>query len=228
MKTDKQLKHNIENELEWEPSIEASSIGVAVHDGVVTLSGHVSSYLEKIMIEKTVRQVAGVRAIAEEMTVRYPSDKKISDDEIAARICNLFDWDVMIPKDKISVKVEHGWVTLSGAVDWQFQSKAACKLAGRIGGVVGVGNLIEIRKTPTPSDVRDKIVAAFKRNANLDSQAITVLTEGGKVTLGGRVQFWHEREIAERAAWAAPVVVEIEDNIDVGMIRKSSNSVDYG
>lgn len=215
MKTDKQLKHDVTAELEWEPSVDASHIGVAVNNGVVTLSGYVRSFLDKITIEKTVRRVAGVRAIAEEMTVRYPRDRKTSDDEIAGRICNLFDWDASVPKGKIAVKVEHGWVTLTGTVDWRFQSDAAKKLASRIGGVVGVSNLIEIRVSPTPADVREKIVAAFTRNADIDSNGITVLTDGGKVTLGGKVHAWREREIAERAAWAAPGVTEIDDNIIV-------------
>ncbi|MES1974029.1 MAG: BON domain-containing protein [Pseudomonadota bacterium] len=215
MKSDSQLQHDVIAELEWDPSIHPTDIGVGVTEGVVTLSGHVRSYAEKLAAEQAVRRVAGVRALAEELKVRYPSDPKTADPEIAKRIVDLFEWDVSIPDDALSVKVEHGWVTLTGTVDWHYQKDAARRAAGKIHGVTGVSDLIVLREVPTSSDVRERIMAAFKRSAVLDAAGVTVLADGGKVTLGGRVRAWSEREIAERAAWAAPGVTSVEDNIVV-------------
>ncbi|EXS70503.1 MULTISPECIES: BON domain-containing protein [unclassified Sphingobium] len=215
MKSDSQLQRDVLDELAWEPSIDQADIGVAVTDGVVTLSGFVKSYPQKMAAEKATRRVAGVKAIAEEIKVRFASDPKTADHEIAKRILDMFSWNVSIPDDKIAVKVEHGWVTLSGTVDWYYQSDEARKVAGKVNGVVGVSNLIELRKLPTSGDVKDRIVAAFKRNADLDAASVTVFTDGGKVTLGGKVRAWNERQIAERAAWAAPGVTRVEDNIVV-------------
>ncbi|WCP12168.1 hypothetical protein sphantq_00565 [Sphingobium sp. AntQ-1] len=215
MKSDSQLQRDVMAELEWEPSVDHADIGVAVTDGVVTLSGFVKSYAEKLAAEKAARRVAGVKALAEEIKVRFASDPKTADHEIAKRILDMFSWNVSIPDDKIAVKVEHGWVTLSGTVDWHYQSDEARKVAGKVNGVVGVGNLIEVRKLPTSGDIKDRIMAAFKRNADLDAASVTVFTDGGKVTLGGKVKAWNERQIAERAAWAAPCVTTVDDNIIV-------------
>ena len=213
MKTDLQLQSDVMDELLFEPSVDAADIGVAVTDGVVTLSGFTKSYAEKMAAEKAARRVAGVKAIAEEIKVRFPSDPKTADPEIAKRILDIFAWDVTVPDDRIKVKVENGWVTLTGMVDWYFQSEAARRAAAKINGVVGVNDLIEIRKLPMAHDVRDRIVSAIKRSADLDASSITVTTEGGTVRLAGRVKAWHERDVAERAAWAAAGVVRVEDNI---------------
>ena len=216
MKSDTQLQHDVIDELEWEPGVNHAEIGVGVKAGVVTLSGFVNSYPQKMRAEAAAKRVAGVKAIAEELKVRLPSDPKTSDSEIAKRILDVFAWDISIPDDKITVKVEHGWVTLTGTVEWFYQKDAARRAAGRIGGVVGVSNLIALRPVPTASDVRERIVAAFKRSADLDAASVNVLTDGGKVTLTGTVGAWSERQIAERAAWAAPGVTSIVDNILVG------------
>lgn len=215
MKADTHLQHDVIAELEWDPSVDHTKIGVIASNGVVTLTGTVASFATKLAAEKAVRRVAGVKAIAEEIVVRHPADAKTSDPEIARRVLDVFSWDAAVPRDKISVKVEKGWVTLSGTVDWFYQSEAARKAASRITGVVGISNLIEVRKLPSVADVHERIMMAFKRNANLDATNITILTDGGKVTLGGKVHAFHEREIAERAAWAAPGVTRIEDNIVV-------------
>ncbi|WP_454888589.1 BON domain-containing protein [Sphingobium indicum] len=215
MKSDSQLQRDVLDELAWEPSIDQADIGVAVTDGVVTLSGFVKSYPQKMAAEKATRRVAGVKALAEEIKVRFASDPKTADHEIAKRILDMFSWNVSIPDDKIAVKVEHGWVTLSGTVDWYYQSDEALKVAGKVNGVIGVSNLIELHTLPTSGDVKDRIVAAIKRNADLDAASVTVFTDGGKVTLGGKVRAWNERQIAERAAWAAPGVTKVEDNIVV-------------
>ncbi len=215
MKTDSQLQQDVMDELQWEPRVDHANIGVAAKDGVVTLSGFVSSYAAKIAAEKAARRVKGVRGLAEEIEVRFASDPKTSDPEIAKRIADMFDWSVTIPKDKVQVKVEHGWVTLSGAVDYHFHRQSAKDLASRISGVKGVTNLIEVKTNPSSMDVKDRIIAAFKRNADLDASTITVVADGSTVKLGGKVHAWYERQIAERAAWAAPGVNRVEDNIAV-------------
>ncbi len=215
MKTDSQLQHDVQAELEFEPSVDGADIGVAVTGGVVTLTGYVKSYVEKLAAERAARRVAGVRAIAEEIKVRFADEPKTADPEIAGRIVDLFAWDVTIPGEKIDVKVENGRVILTGTVDWFYQSKAAAKAAAKINGVTGVTNLIEVQSRPIAADIKERIVAAFKRSADLDASAITVLTDGSKVVLGGCVNAWHEREVAERAAWAARGVTRVEDNIVV-------------
>jgi len=213
MKTDSQLQKDVLDELAWEPSIDHGHIGVAVNGGVVTLSGFVKSYAEKMAAEKAARRVSGVRGIAEEIKVRFASDPKTSDGEIAKRILDMFAFDVMIPDDKLTVKVEHGWVTLGGTVDWHYQREAARNAAGRITGVIGVSNLIEVRKMPTAYDVKQRIIDAFKRAADTDAGGLDVSTADGIVRLSGRVHSLHERQVAARAAWAAPGVTRIEDNI---------------
>jgi osmotically-inducible protein OsmY len=215
MKTDSQLQQDVMDELQWEPRVDHANIGVAAKDGVITLSGFVSSYTSKIAAEKATRRVKGVRGLAEEIEVRFANDPKTSDPEIAKRIADMFDWSVTIPKHKVQVKVEHGWVTLSGTVDYHFHRQSAKDLASRINGVKGVTNLVEVKTAPSPADVKDRIIAAFKRNADLDASTITVVADGGTVRLGGKVHAWYERQIAERAAWAAPGVNRIEDNIAV-------------
>lgn len=215
MKTDGQLQHDVMAELQWEPRVDHANIGVAVKDGVVTLSGYVSSYASKIAAEKAARRVKGVRGLAEEIEVRFPGDAKTSDPEIASRIADIFDWNVSIPKGKISVKVEQGWVTLSGSVGYHYHREAARDLASRISGVKGVTNLIEVNRSPSPQNIRQQIMDALKRSADLDASSITVSAEGDTVKLSGKVHSGYERRIAERAAWAAPGVNHIEDNIMV-------------
>lgn len=181
----------------------------------MTLSGYVKSFTEKLAAEKAARRVAGVKAIAEEIKVRLASDNKTADHEIAKRIVDMIAWTVSIPADKVKVKVEHGWVTLTGSVDWYFQSIEARKAAGRVSGVVGVTNLIEVKQLPASTDVKDRIVSAFKRQADLDAAGVTVTTDGSTVKLSGKVHAWNERGIAERAAWSAPGVTRVEDHLTV-------------
>ena len=214
-KTDSKLQQDVMAELQWEPSVDHANIGVAVQEGIVTLSGFVGNYTSKIAAEKATRRVAGVRGLAEEIEVRFASDPKTADPEIAKRIADVFDWSVTVPRDKINVKVEHGWVTLGGTVDWHFHREAAKQAASRISGVKGVTNLIAVKKSPSTVDIRDRIVAAFKRASDVDSYTINVMVDGDTVRLGGKVHSWYERRIAERAAWAAPGVNKIEDNIMV-------------
>lgn len=213
MSNDSRLQQDVIAELEFEPSIDHTQIGVTVTNGVVTLTGFVRTYIEKMTAEKCARRVHGVRAIAEELEVRLLAASRTTDTDLAERILNVFKWDASIPKTGVDVKVEHGRVTLTGEVDWHFQQEACGKAVGRIHGVTGVNNLIHVKTQASAFDVRQRIVDAFKRSADIDASTITVITEGGKVTLGGKVRAWHERATAERAAWAAPGVTKVEDNI---------------
>jgi osmotically-inducible protein OsmY len=213
MKTDSKLQHDVMAELAWDPSIDHADIGVAVNDGVVSLSGQVKSYAEKLAAEAAAKRVQGVHAIAEEIKVQYPSATISTDSQIAKRIVDMFAWDMTIPDDKITVKVEKGWVTLSGIVDWNFQSQAAKATASRVHGVLGVSLELKIRNSATAQDVRERIEAALKRSAVVDAAKITVAADGDEITLGGKVHDWHERQTASRAAWAAPGVYRVVDNI---------------
>lgn len=212
---DKTLQKLVEDALAWEPSVEAAHIGVAAQGGVVTLSGFVGSYAQKVAAERAVRGVKGVRAIAQEIEVRLPSDQKRSDDEIARRMLDILRWDVTVPDEAVTVKVERGVVTLEGSVQWQFQRARAENLAHRLSGVVGVINRIRLEPEPAPEDLHRKIEGALRRAATLDASRITVGIHDGKVTLAGTVHSWAERAAAEGAVWAAPGVTQVEDRITV-------------
>ena len=207
-----QLRQGVVDELEFEPSVDAAHIGVAVEKGVVTLTGHVASYAEKQAAIVAVRRVKGVRAIAEEIEVRYPSDKKTSDDEIAKRVIDILSWDTMVPSGSIQVMVRDGWVTLTGSVDWNYQKKQAEEDVRKLSGVSGVINTVEIEPSVQPDDVKQKIEKALKRHAEIEANAIRVTVhERNKVTLEGKVDSWAERHAVENAAWSAPGVKSVED-----------------
>jgi osmotically-inducible protein OsmY len=215
MNHDLQLQRRVIDALEFEPGIDAAHVGVSARDGVVTLSGHVRSYAEKIAAERMARRVRGVEAVAQELEVRLPSDKKLADDEIAARAVRLLEWDAAIPADRISIKVEHGIVTLSGTVDWHYQRVEAEYDVRKLGGVRAVANGIAVTPKPRTVDVRGKIRAAIERQAGLDADEVTVAVSGGRVTLGGKVGAWTGREAAEHAAWSTPGVTEVENRIGI-------------
>jgi osmotically-inducible protein OsmY len=213
MKTDAELQQDVMSELQWEPTIKTADIGVAVKDGVVTLSGYVDSYVKKWAAERAAARVFGVRAVAEEMQVRLPDSLNLSDEDIARVVVNVLEWNVLVPHDRVKVKVQDGLVTLSGEVDWGYQKFAAEESVRYLMGVVWFSNQITVKPTVKPQDTKDKIVSAFQRNALLDSRRITVETRGGWVILSGSVHSWGERAEAQWAAWAAPGVSEVENNI---------------
>lgn len=213
---DKVLRQFIIDELDFEPSINAANIGVAVEKGVVTLTGHVGSYVEKLAAEHAVERVKGVKAIAEEIEVRYGDQPKRSDDEIAQRAVNILNWSAQVPKDSIHVKVQKGWVTLTGTVEWQFERIAAESAIHKLSGILGVTNLVEIKPHVDAPDVRKKILDALKRNADIEADSIHVSVEDNKVILEGKVKAWYERGLAERAAWSAPGVKAVEDRLTLG------------
>jgi osmotically-inducible protein OsmY len=210
------LRQSVLEELDFDPSFDADGIGVAVENGVVTLTGHVRSYAAKLAVERAVQRVKGVHGIAEEIEIRYPADKRTADDQIAERALSSIKWNAQVPGDAVLVKVEKGWVTLSGTVDWQFQRIAAESAVRRLSGVAGISNMITIKPQVRPTDVKSKILDALKRNAQLEADAIRVSVDNDTVTLEGNVKAWYERGIAERAAWSAPGVSKVEDRISVG------------
>ena len=218
MNDNRMLQQRIMDELAFDPTVDAAHIGVAARDGIVTLTGHAKSYAEKFAAERAARRVRGVKAVAQEMDVRLPSDKKTADDEIAARAVKILEWDVVIPLDSIRVKVENGVVTLSGEVDWAYQRSAAELDVHRLSGVKLIVNQISVRPQTRPDDVKAKIAAAFERTAEHDAAAITIDVHNGVVVLGGKVQSWLEREEALRAAWSVPGVSAVEDHIVIARI----------
>jgi osmotically-inducible protein OsmY len=219
MKTDAELQQDVMNELKWEPSIKAAEIGVAVKDGVVTLSGYIDTYGEKWAVKHAVARVFGVKAVAEELKVRLPDPFQRPDEDIAQAAANALQWNVWLTHmiDRIELVVENGWITLSGDVDWQYQKDAAGDTVRNMIGVRGLSNDIAIEPIPpipvNEQDVKAKIESAFQRNAILDTRRITIETRGGKVILRGSVRSWAERDQVERAAWAAPGVSEVESHI---------------
>jgi osmotically-inducible protein OsmY len=212
MKSDSELQQDVIDELKFEPAVDHSRIGVTARDGIVTLTGYVPNYFQKAAAEKAVKRVEGVKAIAEEIEVRFLTDPGTNDAEIAERILLMFEWDVSIPED-LQIKVEKGWVTISGETDFYYQKKAARKAAGKVTGVTGISDLVTVRPQPTAFDVRDRIREAFKRSGTIDASAIDIQIQGNKVKLGGKVRGWNERKAAEQAALSAPGVNEVEDNI---------------
>jgi osmotically-inducible protein OsmY len=215
MKTDAQLKDDVTTELDWDPAINASQIGVAVKDGVVTLTGHLDTYTEKYAIERAVGRVAGVKAMAMEIDVKLEPNHKRSDTEIAVAVESALKWHSHVPDDKIQVKVEKGWVTLKGEVDWDYQRKNAEDAVRPLTGVVGVSNGITLKVAVTPSNVVTRIKDAFTRHAEREAKQVEVAVNGALVTLRGTVDSWAERTAAAGAAWSAPGISNVINEIRV-------------
>jgi osmotically-inducible protein OsmY len=208
---DKQLRQAVNDELEFEPSVDAAHIGVTAKDGVVTLTGHVSSYAEKLAAEAATRRVKGVRAIAAEIEVRYPGQAKTSDDEIAKRALNVLRWNVTVP-DTVQVTVQKGMVTLTGVLTWQYQKRAAEEAIRKLSGVTAIVNNILIKPVVSPTDIKKKIEDALKRHAEVEALGIRVVVQDGKVTLAGKVDNWDERMAVETAAWSVAGVNSVDDH----------------
>ena len=211
------IKKEVEAELQWEPSLNAASIGVAVKDGIVTLTGRVSSYAEKMAAARAAARVSGVKAVANDIEIRLlPSDER-TDEDIARAVANALAWNTSVPADGIKALVSDGWVTLEGAVEWYYQKEAAERAVRYLRGVKGVSNNIVVKPTVSANVVKAQIEAALKRSAELDAQRITVETRGDTVILRGTVRSWAERQEAERAAWATPGVAVLENHITIAV-----------
>jgi len=215
MKSDRDIERDVREELQWDPDLDATDIAVSVRDGVVTLTGFVKSYTDKYEAEAAAKRVAGVSAVANDLEVRIPNVDERPDPEIARDAVSAIKSQLPISSERIKVVVKNGWVTLEGQVEWQYQKNTAENAVRRIKGVKGVSNLIVLKPSAEPTEIKSKIMEAFKRNAELDANSIQVEANGSEVILKGTVRSWVEREEAERVAWSAPGVTRVEDRIVV-------------
>jgi len=211
--SDLELRRMILDELEFQPNIDAAAIGVAIENGVVSLTGHVRTYAQKFAAERAVKSVKGVKAVAEEIKVVSNEDLDISDEAIAARCLDVIRCNSASPDERLQINVQDGWVTLEGEVDWQYQKEAAQSAVRKLAGVVGINNMLILKPKETPENIKERIEAAFARNAALDSRKLRVTVEGKTVKLEGHVHQWLERKAAENAAWSIPGVTHVENYI---------------
>ncbi|WER44699.1 BON domain-containing protein [Cupriavidus sp. WKF15] len=217
MKGDIQLKQDVIEELTWDPSVNANEIGVQVADGVVTLTGHLRNFAEKYAAEAAVKRIPGVKALAVELDVRLPDDCRRTDSDIARAASNVLSWQAMVPGDRIKILVEHGVITLTGDVDWNYQRTAAERAVAGLFGVTGVTNAIAVRPMVDQRDLGQRIRDAIQRQAVVDASHVTVAVSEGDVKLGGSLRTWAEREAAYNAAWSAPGVISVDNNIRVDL-----------
>lgn len=215
MKTDLKIKQDVLAELEWQPNIDETEIGVTVKDGIVTLTGMVDSYTKKIAAEKAAANVYGVKAVAEDIKVKYSSDKGKSDTEIAKAAVDAIKWNTSVPNDAIKIKVEDSWVYLNGEVSWEYQKNAAKTTVSKLAGVKGVINNISLKKIVAPAEVKNRITKAFERSATLEAKNIQVEVDGHTVKLRGTVHSLAEKEQARKAAFFAPGVTKVENHLIV-------------
>lgn len=206
------VRRHVLDELEYAPMVDAAQIGVAVNDGVVTLTGHVRNYAEKGIAERVTLRVRGVRAVIERIEVRYPENPRVGDEALAERCARVLEWDVQIPERSVSLKIEKGCVTLEGCVPYYHQKAAVDEALRRLAGVTDIVNLITVKPPVQPTEVKDRILAALRRSAR-DPDTIRVHVDGDRVILDGCVDVWSERKLAERAAWSAPGVRAVEDRL---------------
>jgi osmotically-inducible protein OsmY len=215
-RSDSEIQKDVTDELRWDPALREDDIAVAVRDGVVTLAGFVVSYADKWRAERVVSKVKGVRGIANDLQVKLPSTSQRADPDIARAALDALKWDIVVPSDRITVRVENGWVTLEGEADWYFQREAAERDVRNLTGVKGVTNLITVRaQQPAPSDVKQRIKEALQRGAQVDAEHIIVEVEGHKAILRGTVQSYAEWRDAERAARNAPGITEVDNRLTI-------------
>jgi osmotically-inducible protein OsmY len=215
MKTDLQIRHDVEEELEWEPGVAASSIDVDVKEGVVTLKGHLASLGEKVAAEQAAQRVGGVRALMAELTVRLPEEEIRGDGEIANFAHSMLRWTTGVSEGSVRVLVEHGHVVLKGNVDYAWQSRTAARAIAQLRGVISVANEIEVKHLAEPEKISKDILDAMHRHAEREARHIRVSVREGTVTLSGTVHSYAERAVARGAAWAAPGVGAVVDDLNV-------------
>lgn len=217
IKTDTQLQKDVIEELRWDPAVGSAEVGVAAKFGVVTLSGQVDSFAKKYAATRAAERVAGVRAVAEALKVVLPSSHVRTDTDLAHSVVSALRWDVQVPDESVKARIEDGWVTLEGELEWQYQINAAERAVRNLTGVRGVSNQILLKTRALAPDVKHRIESALKRHAELDSKQIQVEVLNGRVTLTGKVRSWAERQEAELAAWSAPGVTKVDDELFVSV-----------
>jgi osmotically-inducible protein OsmY len=215
MKSDEELERDVRDEFKWDPVLDADDIAVSVKNGVVTLAGFVKRYSDRLEAEIAAKRVAGVKAVANDIEVRLPAIDQRPDPDIARDAVAALKTELPISYDRIKVVVRDGWVTLEGAVEWQYQKTTAENAVRKVKGVKGVTSVVMVKPKVEPSELKRKIMEAFKRNAEVDANRITVEANGSEVILKGTVRSWIEREEAERVAWSAPGITRVEDRIVV-------------
>ncbi len=215
MKNDAQIQKDVMEQLKWDPYLNAAEIGVAVKDGVVTLSGHVDAYLKKVYAERAAKKVKGVKAIAEDIQIGVSPIGQRSDTEIAEAVVKALKWHTGVQDEHVKIKVDGGVVYLTGEVDWEFQRSNARTAIENFGGVRSIINQITVKPRISQQDIQQKIGAAFQRHASLDAQKITAEVNGSIVTLRGTVRSFAEKDDAESAVWAAPGVTYVHNNLDI-------------
>jgi osmotically-inducible protein OsmY len=213
MKTDSQLQHDVSTELKWEPAVQAARIGVEVKDGVLTLTGQVDSYAQKWSAERAAQRVPGVLAMTSELQVQLPGPSQRTDADIAAAVENLLEWTSPVPAGAVQVRVEGGWVTLTGTVGWQYQKRATADSIRNLMGVVGVDDQVGVQPTQPEILVQAAIEAAIERTARADARTIAVAVHGADVTLSGTARSWAGRDAATSSAWRTPGVHHVVDMI---------------
>ena len=215
MKTDSELQTDVQDELKWWPGVNESQIGVTAKDGIIALTGRVEHYAEKIAAEDAAKCVYGVKGLANEIEVELPALHERDDQDIVKAALNALKWDYSVPSDKLTVIVKNGWLTLEGTVDWQYQKDAANRCVQNLMGVAMVSNHIKLKPATKWIDVKSKIEDAFRRNSDIEARRITVTTKNGAVTLKGSVASWAEKNTAVWAAWSAPGVISVADELAV-------------